>query len=204
MKCGSPPAGGDGDRGQPHGTSRAHGRDCDAPHLRPHRPVWRHVPRGLPGAPALRSQTSPLGSSVQGMTGKEVGGCGAQDKVGPFCRAASDCALILDILRGHDPDDIAAQDVGLPSPFDVAISNFTLGVLPSVQTTSAEVMLFCICAHGTICLSGVAPSACHLECCRLQQSHSETRHVLDELPFARPSSCGVRSSRRCWRARGCA
>lgn len=64
-----------------------------------------------------------------------------QDKVGPFCRAAADCMLILDILRGHDPNDIAAQDVALPSPFDVDVSKLRLGVLPSIQNVSAEV--FC-------------------------------------------------------------
>lgn len=62
-----------------------------------------------------------------------------QDKMGPFCRAASDCALILDILRGRDMDDIASQDVLLPSPFDVNVSNLSIGVLSSVQDFSAEV-----------------------------------------------------------------
>ncbi|BDA44986.1 Glutamyl-tRNA(Gln) amidotransferase subunit A [Coccomyxa sp. Obi] len=60
------------------------------------------------------------------------------DKMGPFCRAASDCALILDILRGRDTDDIASQDVPLPSPFNVDVSNLSIGVLPSMQDSSAE------------------------------------------------------------------
>ncbi len=59
--------------------------------------------------------------------------------MGPFCRAASDCVLVLDVLRGNDVDDIASQDVMLPSPFDVNVSNLSIGVLPSVQDFSAEV-----------------------------------------------------------------
>lgn len=59
--------------------------------------------------------------------------------MGPFCRAASDCVLILDILRGRDVNDIASQDVSLPSPFNIDVSNLSIGVLPSVQSVSAEV-----------------------------------------------------------------
>ena len=62
-----------------------------------------------------------------------------QDKVGPFCRAASDCALILDAIRGRDTDDIASLDVALDDPFLVNISNLTLGVLSSVQDRASEV-----------------------------------------------------------------
>ncbi|CAL5229954.1 g13383 [Coccomyxa viridis] len=60
------------------------------------------------------------------------------DKVGPFCRAASDCALILDAIRGRDTDDIASLDVALDNPFTVNISNLTLGVLSSVQDRASE------------------------------------------------------------------
>lgn len=62
-----------------------------------------------------------------------------QDKVGPFCRAASDCALILDAIRGRDTDDIASLDVALDDPFSVDISNLTVGVLSSVQDRASEV-----------------------------------------------------------------
>ena len=62
-----------------------------------------------------------------------------QDKVGPFCRAASDCALILDAIRGRDTDDIASLDVALDDPFNVDISNLTVGVLSSVQDRASEV-----------------------------------------------------------------
>ncbi len=76
-----------------------------------------------------------------------------QDKMGPFCRAASDCALILDILRGRDMDDIASQDVPLPNPFNVDVSNLSIGVLPSMQDSSAEVshvkLLPCMSLHGS-------------------------------------------------------
>ena len=59
--------------------------------------------------------------------------------MGPFCRAASDCALILDAIRGRDTDDIASLDVALDDPFLVNISNLTLGVLSSVQDRASEV-----------------------------------------------------------------
>ena len=62
-----------------------------------------------------------------------------QDKVGPFCRAASDCALILDAIRGRDPDDVASLDVALDNPFRVNLTGLTLGVLPSVQDRASEV-----------------------------------------------------------------
>ena len=63
-----------------------------------------------------------------------------QDKVGPFCRAASDCALILDASRGRDPDDVASLDVALDNPFWVNLTGLTLGVLPSVQDRASEVI----------------------------------------------------------------
>lgn len=62
-----------------------------------------------------------------------------QDKVGPFCRAASDCALILDAIRGRDVDDVASLDVALDSPFTVNVTSLTLGVLPSIQDRASEV-----------------------------------------------------------------
>lgn len=36
-------------------------------------------------------------------------------------------------------DDIASQDIPLPSPFNVDVSNLSIGVLPSMQDSSAEV-----------------------------------------------------------------
>ena len=63
----------------------------------------------------------------------------AQDKMGPFCRCAADCALIYDALRGRDPADVASQDLPLADPFAVNVSGLTLGVLPSAQDSSVEV-----------------------------------------------------------------
>lgn len=59
--------------------------------------------------------------------------------MGPFCRAASDCALIMDALRGRDLEDVGSRDLPLGNPFAVNISRLTVGVLPSVQESSAEV-----------------------------------------------------------------
>ncbi|KAL2554843.1 Amidase family protein [Forsythia ovata] len=35
------------------------------------------------------------------------------DKLGPFCRSAADCAVVLDCIRGKDPDDLSSR--GHPS-----------------------------------------------------------------------------------------
>jgi hypothetical protein len=59
--------------------------------------------------------------------------------MGPFCRAAADCATIIDVLRGRDAADPGSRDLPLGDPFAVNISALTLGVLPSVQGSSAEV-----------------------------------------------------------------
>ncbi|EIE21164.1 amidase signature enzyme [Coccomyxa subellipsoidea C-169] len=90
------------------------------------------APAERTGATALRPSFGLIGrSGVMSLVD-------SLDKVGPFCRAASDCVLVLDVLRGNDVDDIASQDVMLPSPFDVNVSNLSIGVLPSVQDFSAE------------------------------------------------------------------
>ena len=59
--------------------------------------------------------------------------------MGPFCRCASDCALVYDVLRGRDPADVASQDLPLGNPFAVNVSGLTLGVLPSAQDSAVEV-----------------------------------------------------------------
>lgn len=53
-----------------------------------------------------------------------------QDKLGPFCRKAADCAVILDIIRGEDPQDPSSRDINLPDPFAVDVSQITVGYMP--------------------------------------------------------------------------
>lgn len=56
-----------------------------------------------------------------------------QDKLGPFCRSATDCAVVLDIVRGRDPDDLSSRDSSLDDPFHVDITKLTVGYLDDAE-----------------------------------------------------------------------
>ena len=56
-----------------------------------------------------------------------------QDKLGPFCRSAVDCAIILDAILGKDPDDLSSRDISLDDPFSVDITNLTVGYLDDAE-----------------------------------------------------------------------
>lgn len=51
----------------------------------------------------------------------------SQDKLGPFCRSAADCAVVLDTIRGKDPDDLSSRYITLDDPFSVDIKRLTVG-----------------------------------------------------------------------------
>ncbi|XP_038989398.1 glutamyl-tRNA(Gln) amidotransferase subunit A isoform X2 [Phoenix dactylifera] len=55
------------------------------------------------------------------------------DKLGPFCRSAADCALIIDAIRGKDPDDPSSRNVALEDPFQVDIQKLTVGYLEDAE-----------------------------------------------------------------------
>ncbi|XP_068666770.1 uncharacterized protein [Aristolochia californica] len=55
------------------------------------------------------------------------------DKLGPFCRSAVDCAIILDAVRGKDPDDISSREVLLEDPFSVDITKLTVGYIEDAE-----------------------------------------------------------------------
>lgn len=57
-----------------------------------------------------------------------------QDKLGPFCRSAVDCAVILDIIRGRDPDDPSSKDMPFEDPFTVDITKLTVGYLVDAES----------------------------------------------------------------------
>ena len=110
---------------------------------------------------------------------------GAQDKMGPFCRCAADCALVYDALRGRDPADVASQDLPLGNPFAVNVSGLTLGVLPSAQDSSVEVrprpqaaMPMSVAPLAACCN---APAAC-IRCPRCSGSGA---HMADKVPSSR-------------------
>lgn len=62
------------------------------------------------------------------------------DKLGPFCRSASDCAVILDAIRGKDPDDHSSRDVNLEDPFSVDVTKLTVGYLEDAETEVVNVL----------------------------------------------------------------
>ncbi len=59
--------------------------------------------------------------------------------MGPFCRAAADCAAVYDVIRGRDADDPGSRDAALPDPAALNVSGLTVGMLPSAQEWGAEV-----------------------------------------------------------------
>lgn len=56
-----------------------------------------------------------------------------QDKLGPFCRSAADCAVVLDAIRGKDPDDFLSRNIGLDNPFSVDVTKLTVGYLDDAE-----------------------------------------------------------------------
>lgn len=57
------------------------------------------------------------------------------DKLGPMCRSAEDCGLVLDAIAGHDPDDATSsqRDYAWP-PAALRESGFRFGVLADATT----------------------------------------------------------------------
>ncbi|XP_061369895.1 uncharacterized protein LOC133312671 [Gastrolobium bilobum] len=62
------------------------------------------------------------------------------DKLGPFCRSATDCAVVLDIVRGRDPDDLSSKNSSLDDPFLVDITKLTVGYLDDAEMEVVHVL----------------------------------------------------------------
>eukprot|EP00262_Sarcandra_glabra_P015910 TRINITY_DN5013_c0_g2_i1.p1 TRINITY_DN5013_c0_g2~~TRINITY_DN5013_c0_g2_i1.p1 ORF type:complete len:458 (-),score=81.37 TRINITY_DN5013_c0_g2_i1:29-1369(-) len=62
------------------------------------------------------------------------------DKLGPFCRSAADCAIVLDAIRGKDPDDLSSRDVSLEDPFSIDITKLTVGYLEDAEMEVVRVL----------------------------------------------------------------
>lgn len=78
-----------------------------------------------------------------------------QDKLGPFCRSAADCAIVLDIIRGKDPHDHSSRDIPFPDPFSVDITKLTVGYLEDAEMDVSEPLiihrdLVILCRHTGI------------------------------------------------------
>ncbi|CAM0874637.1 unnamed protein product [Alopecurus aequalis] len=62
------------------------------------------------------------------------------DKLGPFCRSAVDCAIVLDAIRGTDAGDPSSREIALEDPFDVDITKLTVGYLDSAEMEVVNVL----------------------------------------------------------------
>ncbi|KAJ0988704.1 hypothetical protein J5N97_007060 [Dioscorea zingiberensis] len=62
------------------------------------------------------------------------------DKLGPFCRSAMDCAIVIDAIRGKDPDDLSSRHIFLDDPFSIDISNLTVGYLEDAEMEIVDVL----------------------------------------------------------------
>jgi len=62
------------------------------------------------------------------------------DKLGPFCRSAVDCAIVLDAIRGKDAGDPSSREVALGDPFRVDITKLTVGYLDDAEMEVVDVL----------------------------------------------------------------
>ncbi|XP_073366951.1 uncharacterized protein [Aegilops tauschii subsp. strangulata] len=62
------------------------------------------------------------------------------DKLGPFCRSAADCAIVLDAIRGADAGDPSSREIALEDPFHVDITKLTVGYLDSAEMEVVKVL----------------------------------------------------------------
>ncbi|PKU63168.1 uncharacterized protein LOC110094661 [Dendrobium catenatum] len=62
------------------------------------------------------------------------------DKLGPFCRSAVDCAIVIDAIRGADPEDLSSRHVPLDDPFSVDIKKLTVGYLEDAEMEVVHVL----------------------------------------------------------------
>lgn len=44
-----------------------------------------------------------------------------------------DCVIVLDTIRGKDPDDVSSRDIPFSDPFSVDITKLTVGYLEDAE-----------------------------------------------------------------------
>ncbi|KAK8603980.1 hypothetical protein V6N13_096445 [Hibiscus sabdariffa] len=88
------------------------------------------------------SSAGPAACTSAGMVPFAIGSETAEslDKLGPFCRYAADCAVILDSIRGKDPDDSSSRDIPFGDPFSVDITKLTVGYLEDADMEVVHVL----------------------------------------------------------------
>uniref|UniRef100_A0A803NVN2 Amidase domain-containing protein n=1 Tax=Cannabis sativa TaxID=3483 RepID=A0A803NVN2_CANSA len=95
-------------------------------HLRPH--VWLHCHW------AEENGFNHLWSDEPPLVGESL------DKVGPFCRDAADCAIVLDVIRGKDPNDMSSRDMPFKDPFSVDITKLRVGYVGDAEMEVVKVL----------------------------------------------------------------
>ncbi|GAB4845816.1 hypothetical protein Ancab_039225 [Ancistrocladus abbreviatus] len=99
------------------------------------------------GVTALRPTFGTVGrtgvmSISESLEGNEIQNATAlQDKLGPFCRSAADCAVILDVIRGKDPDDLSSRDMPFDDPFSVDLTKINVGYLDDAEMEVSAIVL---------------------------------------------------------------
>ncbi|KAK9166855.1 hypothetical protein Scep_002046 [Stephania cephalantha] len=73
------------------------------------------------------------------------------DKLGPFCRSAVDCALVLDAIRGKDPDYHSSRESLLNDPFTVDITKLTVGYLEDAEMERENSIRVALCFFTVAC-----------------------------------------------------
>ena len=56
----------------------------------------------------------------------------SMDKIGPICRSARDCAVVLQAIAGPDGKDQSLIDAGFDSPFEIDIHSLRVGVFQNL------------------------------------------------------------------------
>ncbi|GFZ03973.1 amidase family protein [Actinidia rufa] len=52
----------------------------------------------------------------------------SMDKLGQFCTSAADCTVVLDAIKGKDPDSLSSRNISLGDPFSVNITKLNCWV----------------------------------------------------------------------------
>ncbi|KAG0558086.1 hypothetical protein KC19_10G003700 [Ceratodon purpureus] len=92
------------------------------------------IPAARVGVTALRPTFGMVGRSWSMSLSESL------DKIGPFCRSAEDCAVIIDILRGKDPDDWSSKNIYLDDPFAMDVTELRVGYLPDADMEVVKVL----------------------------------------------------------------
>ncbi|KAL6322031.1 hypothetical protein AAG906_003174 [Vitis piasezkii] len=99
------------------------------------RNMWLHnLPAARCGVTALRPTFGAVGRTGVMSISESL------DKIGPFCRSAADCSIILDAILGKDPDDPSSKDISLDDPFSVDITNLTVGYLDDAEMEVVRIL----------------------------------------------------------------